>query len=201
MFKQLKNLRLQFMVIALSLAVITTVLGLSAYITQQGSYSAYFKTAAGSELGFSITGKPFDEQNKKTVTPGDEIIINAAAVVEGSTPLYLFIEVDTPAYCAQDGFNSEQWHPVPGKTNVYYYGSSSQLYPLDLETGGSANILSKLILNDDAEKDTEFTFTITGYAIQQKNLEHLKDQPAEVFSLVVPASSTQSTTEGDEGGT
>lgn len=186
--KKLKSLRFQFLIIALSLAVITTVLGLSAYITHQGKYSAYFRTATGKDLGFSIVGESFDEQNIRMITPGDSIEIGAKAQVTGNIPLYLFIEIDTPANCTTVGFNSDQWHPVAGKTNVYYFGSTSLLSTLGGDTGISSNILSGLILNEDAESEETFTFSITGYAIQQKNLEHLNDQPASVFSLVSPAS-------------
>ena len=79
MVKRLTSIRLQFLVLAVSLAVITTVLGLSAYITEKREYNAAFHTATGTELGFSITGEPL---NNELVYPGDLILINAAANVE-----------------------------------------------------------------------------------------------------------------------
>lgn len=92
MVKRFMSLQFQLLVIAISLAVITTILGLSAYITQQDSYSAYFRTASVSDLGFSITGETFDEQNIRMVTPGDSIDIGAAAQVTGDilTKFYIF---------------------------------------------------------------------------------------------------------------
>ena len=57
MSKKLKfPLRIQFLVIALSLAVTTTVLGLSAYLTDTDTYQDTFRTALGDELGFKLIG-------------------------------------------------------------------------------------------------------------------------------------------------
>ena len=184
MVKRIKSLQFQFLVVALSLAVITTILGLSAYLVDTESYNAVFKTVSGSELGFSIVGETFDNENLRIVTPGESIDIDAKAQVIGEVPLYLFVKIDTPANCTTVDFNSAQWQPVPGKTNVYYFGRDSLLYTLGGGNGTSSDILSKLILNEGAEKDTTFTFSITGYAIQEKNLEDQANDPEGVFSLV-----------------
>lgn len=58
--KKHKSLNVRFLVIALSLAVVTTVLGLSAYITETSTYNAPFRVDTGSDLGFSISGVQFD---------------------------------------------------------------------------------------------------------------------------------------------
>lgn len=53
MFKKLKfPLRIRFLVIALSRAITTTVLGLSAYPTDTDTYQGTFRTVLGDELGF-----------------------------------------------------------------------------------------------------------------------------------------------------
>ena len=99
MIKRLKSLNAQFLVIALSLVIISTVLGLSAYITGESRYDGQFRVAAGSELGFSITGEKFDSENLRLVVPGDTVDVNAVATVSENTPLYVFVELDIPAGC------------------------------------------------------------------------------------------------------
>ena len=179
MVKRLSSLRLQFLVIAISLAVITTVLGLSAYITERREYNAAFHTATGTELGFSITGEPL---NNELVYPGDPILINAAANVEGDIPLYVFIEVDIPADCTKNGFNSTGWQPITEGSNLFYYGNYGTLYPLGGEDNGtSADILTSLTLSEEAKSNQNYEFSITGYAIQAYKFEDLASQPRTVY--------------------
>ena len=184
MMKKLKSLNAQFLVIALSLAVITTVLGLSAYITETSTYNAPFRVAAGSDLGFSISGEKFDKDNLKLVTPGDEITINAAASVSGITPLYVFIEMNTPADCTLVDFYDSDWHPIAANSKVYYYGANGTLSALGGTNSKGAIILSGITVNQSASAGQSFDFSITGYAIQQKNLEDKAGSPAEVYNLI-----------------
>lgn len=184
MMKKLKSLNAQFLVIALSLAVISTVLGLSAYITEKSTYNAPFRVAAGSDLGFSISGERFDSSNLKLVTPGDEIAINASASVSGDTPLYVFIEMDTPADCTLVDFYDSDWHPIAANSKVYYYGANGRLTALGGTNNKGAAILSGISVNQSASAGQSFDFSITGYAIQQKNLENKAGSPAEVYNLI-----------------
>ena len=69
-------LRVQFLIIALSLAITSTILGLSAYLTDTDTYQGTFRTASGDELGFRLTGT---EHTDELVTPGDTITLNAVA--------------------------------------------------------------------------------------------------------------------------
>ena len=69
-------LRVQFLIIALSLAITSTILGLSAYLTDTDTYQGTFRTASGDELGFRLTGT---EHTDELVTPGDTITLNALA--------------------------------------------------------------------------------------------------------------------------
>ena len=184
MLKRLRNPRFQFLVIALSLAVITTVLGLSAYITETSTYNAPFRVAAGSDLGFSISGEKFDSSNLKLVTPGDEVTINATASVSGATPLYVFIEMNTPADCTLVDFYDSDWHPISANSKVYYYGANGTLSALGGDNSSAAIILSGISVNQSASAGQSFDFSITGYAIQQKNLEDKAGSPAEVYNLI-----------------
>ena len=69
-------LRIQFLVIALSLAVTTTVLGLSAYLTDTDTYQGTFRTFLGDELGFKFTGNAHEDE---AVLPGGTVNLNAYA--------------------------------------------------------------------------------------------------------------------------
>ena len=185
MMKKHKSLNVRFLVIALSLAVVTTVLGLSAYITETSTYNAPFRVATGSDLGFSISGVQFDEENLKLVTPGDEITISATASVSGATPLYVFIEMNTPADCKLIDFCDFDWHPIANNSKVYYYGTNGKLSALGGTNSKVAAILSGISVNQSASTGQSFDFSITGYAIQEKNLEDKANSPAEVYNLIV----------------
>ena len=71
MFKKLRvPIRVQFLIIALSLAVTTTVLYLSAYLTYTDTYQGTFKTVRGDDLGFRHTGEEYDEE---VIVPGSTV--------------------------------------------------------------------------------------------------------------------------------
>lgn len=71
MFKKLRvSIRIQFLVIALSLAVMTTILSLSSYLKDKEAYDGTFRTAADSELGFKITGEKYQMGPQFLCSPG-----------------------------------------------------------------------------------------------------------------------------------
>ena len=95
MFKKLKfPLRIQFLVIALSLTVTTTVLGLSAFLTDTDIYQGTFRTALGDELGFKLTG---DAHEDEAILPGGTVDLNVCAEIDKPNDLYLFVELDIPS--------------------------------------------------------------------------------------------------------
>lgn len=194
MLSKLKNPRIKLFVIALSLAITATILGLSAYIAEKEEYSASFHTATGSELGFSIVGDPYDNT---IVYPGDTIPINLEAKVEGNIPLYLFIEFNIPSDCTVDGLNSEAWHPIADKSNVYYFGNNGILYPLGGENGSSSKVFDNLKLSSTAAGGQSYELIITGYAIQKKLMETYANSPSTVYEELIkslPSGSVQPTT-------
>ena len=193
MIKKLKNLNAQFLVIALSLVVITTVLGLSAYIVDTEVYQVYFRTAAGADLEFSVSGEPFPAE-EVIVCPGDEVFINAKASVTGQNPVYMFIKREIPSDFAVNGFNSSCWIPLDDRDNIYYFGTENGLIAVGGDRGiGDYDILSSLALSETAKADQDLTFTITGYAIQQRNLEEKYSDPAYVYSLIADDSTDDNT--------
>jgi len=185
----MKSTRIHLYIIAASLAVVTTVLGLSAYITQQDTYSAYFRTAAGSDLGFSITGEKFDSENLRLVVPGDTVDVNAVATVSENTPLYVFVELDIPAGCEKADFYDGDWHAMSSDSNIYYYGTNGSLAAMGGENIHSVPILRGLTVNQNTQSGESFSFSITGYAIQTTNLGNAST-PETVFNLIKDSSST-----------
>ena len=189
MIKTLKSLRFQYLTISLSLAVVTTVLGLSAYITGESIYSGQFRVAAGSELGFSIAGTVFDPNNLQVVTPGDTVDVNAVATVSKDIPLYVFVELDIPAGCEMSDFYDSDWHEIAKDSNIYYYGANGSLYALGGENCAVVPILNGLTVNQDASTGESFSFSITGYAIQTTHLGNA-NTPETVFTLIKNQNST-----------
>ena len=100
-------IRVQFLIIALSLAVTTTVLGLSAYLTDTDTYQGTFKTVGGDDLGFRLTGEEHDEEE---IVPGSTVPLDLKALVNQSNDLFIFVDLDIPADFAMAGLNSAEWH-------------------------------------------------------------------------------------------
>lgn len=134
-FRQSPNI--QLCVIAFSLVMATTVLGLSAYLTDTQTYSGTFRTASGTELGFQLTGETYDDT---LVIPGDTIPVNAIASISQPNDLYLFVEIDASSAFKLEGFKSAYWRPVSEDSNTYYYGTANALVPLGIDNGSTIKI-------------------------------------------------------------
>lgn len=172
-------LRVQFLIIALSLAITSTILGLSAYLTDTDTYQGTFRTASGDELGFKLTGT---EHTDELVTPGDTITLNAVAKIEKANDLYLFVKLDIPSDFTLVGLNTTEWHPISEGSNIYYLGSGGTLLPLGTENGSTSRILDGITLSPEAVGGSSYTVTITGYAIQADNIS--PSSPASVFGMI-----------------
>ena len=172
-------LRVQFLIIALSLAITSTILGLSTYLTDTDTYQGTFRTASGDELGFRLTRT---EHTDELVTPGDTITLNAVAKIKKATDLYLFVKLDIPSDFTLVGLNTTEWHPISEGSNIYYLGSGGTLLPLGTENGSSSRNLDGITLSTEAVGGSSYTVTITGYAIQADNIS--PSSPASVFGLI-----------------
>ena len=94
MLSRFKSPRTHLLLLAFSLLSVSLILGLSAYLTDTKTYNPSFRTATGQELEFEVTGKDYD---KALLVPGGTISLDAKATVNGETPLYVFIGINTPA--------------------------------------------------------------------------------------------------------
>ena len=180
MFRKTLSLRVRFLIIAISLAVTTTILGMSAYLTDTDEYSSTFRTATGNELGFRITGTNYKDAE---IIPGDTVYLNSAAVIEKENDLYVFVEIDVPSDFTVHGFDKAIWRPITNDSNIYYYGTDTKLVPLGTANGSSVNIIESITLSTEVENGRDYTVSITGYAIQA---DYIPDttSPATVFGMI-----------------
>ena len=176
-----RMLRIQFLVIALSLAITTTVLGLSAYLTDTDTYEGTFKTIGGDALGFKLTGK---EHKDEVVVPGSTVTLDVKASVNQPNDLFLFVELDIPADFSMEGFNSNSWHPIKSGSNIYYYGNNTRCIALGTVNGNASPVLSGITLSPDAKGDVSYSVTITGYAIQATNIDADNTSPEQIFNMI-----------------
>lgn len=174
-------IRLQFLVIAISLAVTSTILGLSAYLTDTDTYQSTFRTIAGDEMGFTLTGASFDEA---IILPGQEIDLNVTASVSTSNNLFVFVEMDVPSVFSQPDINTQLWHPIEDGSNIYYFGYETSLLALGPASGTtSARVFDKITLSSDVDGSNSYTITITGYAVQADNIPS-SATPKQVFDMI-----------------
>ena len=184
MIKKLRvPIRVQFLVIALSLAVTTTVLGLSAYLTDTDTYQGTLKTVGGDDLGFKLTGEKHDEE---VIVPGSTVPLDLAVSVDQSNDLFIFVDLNIPAdfAFAKNGLNSAEWHPIKEGSTVYYHGTASSCSSLGPTNGRESDVLSGITLSTDVQGGANYTVSFTGYAIQAANINETKSTPEQIFNMI-----------------
>ena len=190
MIKKLRApIRIQFLVIALSLAVTTTVLGLSAYLTDTDTYQRAFKTVGGDDLGFHLTGEKYDgeeEEEEEVIVPGSTVPLNLKVSVDKPNDLFIFVDLNIPAdfAFAKDGLNSAEWHPIKEGSTVYYHGTATSCVSLGPTNGNKSDVLSGITLSTDVQGGAKYIVTFTGYAIQAANIDAASSTPEQIFSMI-----------------
>jgi hypothetical protein len=174
-------IRVQFLIIALSLAVTTTVLGLSAYLTDTDTYQGTFKTVGGDDLGFRLTGEEYDEE---VIVPGSTVPLDLKALVNQSNDLFIFVDLDIPADFAMTGLNSAEWHQIKEGSTIYYHGTASSCVSLGPTNGSESDVLSGITLSTDVQGGANYSVTITGYAIQATNIDETESTPVQIFGMI-----------------
>ena len=155
-----------------------SILGLSAYLTDTDTYEGTFRTAAGDELGFKVTGT---EYNNETIIPGSTIPLTVTATVSQPNDLYVFLKLDIPSDFSIDDLNTVAWHPIEDGSNVYYYGRETSLSSFGSTTGTTeSTIFNNITLSPEATGDQNYEVVITGYAIQADNIP-TTSTPKQVF--------------------
>ena len=174
-------IRVQFLIIALSLAVTTTVLGLSAYLTDTDTYQGTFKTVGGDDLGFHLTGEEHDEE---VIVPGSTVPLDLKALVNQSNDLFIFVDLDIPADFSITGLNSAEWHQIKERSTIYYHGTASSCVSLGPTNGSESDVLSGITLSTDVQGGANYSVTITGYAIQATNIDETESTPEQIFGMI-----------------
>lgn len=132
MFHKLRtNTRLHFLLIAISLAVISGFMGLAAYLTDvTDPLSATFKVRYGRDFGIGISSDSYSEN--ADIIPGETAAFDPKLTNSGNYDAYVFMEVTLPDQTFSLSEISSDWHPLTSVTDktVYYYGTSSDLTAL-----------------------------------------------------------------------
>lgn len=159
--KILKNTRLHLIVLAVSLLITTTVLGLSAYLNDQDDFSTSFKVVSKDDFKVEISGEKYDNE---VFFAGSSILVNPTVTHVGEYDCYLFAEVnvDEDIFEYDHGFNGDEWFNLIG--NVYYYGDENGLKAFS--SSDSSMFFDSVTVRDDISSSSTAEIGITVYAIQ-----------------------------------
>ena len=179
MLKLKYSVRGQFLVIALSLYFMMTILGLSAFLNKNVSSSISFKVMTNDDLNIELNYNK-QETDPYLVVPGEKVNLNLKVKNKSQFPVYIFAKFEGNEII---DFNDENVSKFangqlekldnPSKC-IYYYGSDSVL--TELSKNSSAELLEHIKISEDATgKVGEFLVTV--YAIQSAGFEN-NDTPS-----------------------
>lgn len=163
MKRLIHNTRLHFIVLAVSLLITTTILGLSAYLNDQDEFSTSFTVVSKDDFQIVINGQM---HNNEVVFAGSTLPINPTISHIGDAyPAYVFaqIDVDENTFDFDDNGINTDWTLLDGTENVYYYGTSEGLVPFT--SSDSSTLFGSVIVREDAAS-VDAQITVTVYAIQ-----------------------------------
>lgn len=163
MKKIIHNTRLHLIILAVSLLITTTVLGLSAYLNDQDEFSTSFTVVSKDDFQIVINGQM---HNNEVVFAGSSLAINPTISHIGDAyPAYVFaeIDVDENMFDFDDNGINTDWTLLDGTDNVYYYGTSENLVPFT--SSDSSTLFNSVIVRDDAAS-VDAQIAVTVYAIQ-----------------------------------
>lgn len=174
--KKLLNTRLHLIVLAISLLITTTILGLSAQLNDQDEFSTSFKVVSKDDFQINITGEKYNDQ---VVFAGTTLPINPTITHIGDAyPAFVFVEIELDESTFQlddNGINSD-WKPLDGTDTVWYYGTDEGLVPFT--SSDSSTLFESVIVRDDAAS-TDAEIAITVYAVQ--TIDHDPTSPTAVW--------------------
>ncbi len=171
--KLLKNwkcsVRGQFLVIAISLFIMTTILGLSAYLNTQGYYGANFKVIADGKLKISVTGEKHEDE---PIIPGEMIDLDVVVKNESPIDVYLFAYVAADEMFFNKDHTQEQlymhcWNTSYeiNEASIYYYGNDDEL--IAVAPNEEIDLLDSVFVNDPMKYNLDYgSVEIFIYAIQ-----------------------------------
>lgn len=172
MKKLLKNTRLHLILLAVSLLITTTILGLSAELTGTASYSPSFKVVADSSIKLSIDGTKYIGE---PIGLNQTVMLSPTVKNESSVTVFLFAEItemDENSFLLDGDVGlSGNWINlgIDGR-KVFYWGINGVLDSVG--TNGNVTLFNELTVKEDAPVDgVSRSISITVYAIQTLGLE------------------------------
>lgn len=111
-------------------------------LTDIDTYQSTFKTVAGDDIGFKLTGETLDNAE---IIPGQEIFLNVTTSVSKSNNLFVFVKIVVLAVFSEADINTRVWHPIEERNNVYFFGHETSLLAFEPKSGTtSATVFDKL---------------------------------------------------------
>lgn len=185
--------RLQFLSIAVSVAIFSSILGLAAYLTNQTEpLTATFKMRYGENFGIGISSDNYDENAE--IIPGSTAAFDPKITNNGNYDVYVFMEVSLPdkSFSLSEIGSDWQLLTTTEDKTVYYYGSSSGLEALPaMEKNDSGTLVSSetgplcggVTLNQStAIKQGDYSIAAIGSAIQTEAAD--SSSPADVYAMI-----------------
>ena len=153
--------------IAVSMFIMTTILGLSAYLNKNVSRSISFNVMTESDMYIELI---CDKETTFDVVPGEKVELNLRVQNKSKFPVYLFAKVSEEGGIIHDKRLGlwESFYYV--ETNVYYYGQIDELQAVkgkdnDDNDGETVDFIDYITIGENPE-DKHGTLSITVYAIQ-----------------------------------
>ena len=167
------SVRVQFVIVAVSLFFVTTILGMSALLRDTREYqgSFYVIKAGDVEIKFENAGFRY-----KPVEHGQATKLMPTILNNGVIDAYLFVKLEMNENDFQIGSMDKQLcilsSDLSGDKNVYYYGTNEKLD--NFSPGDKCKVFEAITIN--ANEGTTCDFAIKAYAIQTVGYEEATPQ-------------------------
>ena len=190
-YSKTRNIRFQFLVIALSLFVVTTILGLSAYLSDKASEGFTFKTIVGEGVDIALTPEGYTSTNN--IYPGESIPMAPVVTNTGEAPAYVFITFDTSSdklTIPEEAVNDDNWKSfsVDGQTVYAYVDDDGGLKTISEGNDTSAPFDSIQLDPSLTSLPGEYDATVTAYAIQSAGME---GSDSDIFKLAAASANAK----------
>lgn len=170
-----------FLMTGITLLMISSVAGLSAYLTDVTEpLEMPFRMRYGSEFGINIHSDTY--QTNASLAPDAPADLDIYLTNEGNYDVYAFVTVTTSDAALNIDEIGQEWSLLSseGNTTTYAYGSTSEMNVLPAmakNTNGefmserTSDLCEKITLDSQIDyQDGTGTITATGYAIQADEL-------------------------------
>ena len=181
MLRQRKfSVRVQFLMIAVSMFIMTTILGLSAYLNKNVSSSISFNVMTESDMYIELI---YNKETAFDVVPGEKVDLDLKVQNNSKFPVYLFARLSEKKGVIHKKYLGP-WESFDYEgTNVYYYGQEDELKAVSGKDkynndGEIVDFIDYVTISDDV-KGGQGTLYITVYAIQTAG--HTESTPEAIW--------------------